>query len=773
MKARYQAIVIGTGFGGAVTACRLAQAKFDVGVFERGHRYPLGKFPRDLKDIKSGWLWQFGQGLFDVRPLSEMTIVQAAGYGGGSLVYANVQVRPPAAVFESGWPPGYSLDELGPYYDLVAYMLDIRQITAAARGLPPKTRLLQDAAHRLGRDAQFFYPNIAVDLDPPAAAPRENKFGAMQQGCTYCGECIIGCNLHAKNTLDLNYLKIAEDCGADITTECEVLKIEPSGQGYAVTYHDFANKIEGASYADHVFVCAGAINSTELLLRCRDEYKTLKNLSGSLGHQYSGNGDFIAFAFNTTADAAPSEGPTITSSIVYDHPTNIDRTWLLLQDGGYPPQMAALVQLLNPKGGWLKEVEQIRWFEELREAIASAASKVVATGALEQAQAGPDHTAVFLLMGRDRANGMIKLLLPKSELWVHWDVSSNLPLYDTEKQLSVDFAKELHGDAAFNPLWKFLHHPISVHNLGGCPMAAQAGLGVTDSYGEVYGHKELYVLDGAILPGATGVNPSHTIAAVAERNVEAAIRKIRNDPNWQAPEHKDAQKVVDPISQVKVPEGGTALPKTPPIRLSFTETLRGFVGSGFQPPNYLLGEEAGRMSGTAAEFVITITTPNLDEFLIDKRHTAIASGTLRVTGFTGPDGAQIRKGIFNLYVTKLHHNFYQREMLYFLPFTGADGNEYHLEGYKDIRDHGTFDTWGSTTTLYTVIRVAGGPIVATGILKVGLRDFLHLLTTFHVTGTNNPALKAVKMARFLKLFLGTLYGVFVRPKMPGAGRVRG
>lgn len=146
MKPQYDAIVIGTGFGGAVSACRLAQANFRVGVFERGHRYPPAPFPRDSKD-PTGWFWQFGRGLFDIRALSEMTTVQAAGYGGGSLVYANVQMRPPRSAFDNGWPPGYSLDALAPYYELVCYMLDVKPITAASAP-PPKAPLMKDAASR-------------------------------------------------------------------------------------------------------------------------------------------------------------------------------------------------------------------------------------------------------------------------------------------------------------------------------------------------------------------------------------------------------------------------------------------------------------------------------------------------------------------------------------------------------------------------------------------------------------------------------------------------
>src|SRR4051812_5253789 len=125
MRTEYDAIVVGTGFGGAVCACRLAQAGLSVGVLERGRRYTEpGSLPRDFDDPTNGWLFAEGQGLFDVKPIEEMLVVEAAGYGGGSLIYANVHLRCPEEVFHDGWPAGWSREMLDPYYDLAAYMLD-------------------------------------------------------------------------------------------------------------------------------------------------------------------------------------------------------------------------------------------------------------------------------------------------------------------------------------------------------------------------------------------------------------------------------------------------------------------------------------------------------------------------------------------------------------------------------------------------------------------------------------------------------------------------
>jgi cholesterol oxidase len=492
-----------------------------------------------------GWQWAFGQGLFDIRPCGEMTIVQGAGWGGGSLIYANVHLRAPADLFQSGWPAGYSRAALDPYYDLVAYMLDIAPITASSHlGVPPKAQWMKQVADRLGRAAQFCYPNIAVDFSAPGVAHR-NKFGVEQSGCIYCGECDIGCNVIAKNTLDLNYLALAEQHGADVAPLSEAVRIERDGTGYKVTFKNYAARAaESAIAARTVFLCAGAVNSTELLLRCRDEFKTLPALSARLGQGYSGNGDFLAFAFDTATPFAPSNGPTITTGIVYDRGAGADRVWFIFEEGGYPKEIAGLLQVLNPRSGWLKDVI------DLSSDALNAAISVASRGRIGSGAPPHDDTAVFLAMGRDRANGVLALDPLTRALRVSWDVASNAPLYAAEEQFSTDVANAMGGAVALNPLWHRLHRPVSVHNLGGCVMADDEAKGVTDAGGEVFGYPGLYVLDGGALPAATGVNPSHTIAAVAERNVEGAIRKLTGNAAWRAPEAASAEPVKDPLAGI-------------------------------------------------------------------------------------------------------------------------------------------------------------------------------------------------------------------------------
>jgi cholesterol oxidase len=213
-------------------------------------------------------------------------------------------------------------------------------------------------------------------------------------------------------------------------------------------------------------------------------------------------------------------------------------------------------------------------------------------------------------------------------------------------------------------------------------------------------------------------------------------------------------------------------PPTAAVGLSFTETMKGFLQKGAAPAalediaNYVEAERAGQQANTYMEFTLTITMPNLDQFLADPEHPGTANGTVRVDGFTGPAGVPVSNGIFNLFVET--GRMYDRRMLYALPFTGADGQPYLLDGFKQVRDDGRFDVWGATSTLYTVIRAGHdrtGQVLACGILHILVADFMQQLGTFTVSGTDDPVRKAAVLAQFGRMFMGTLWDVFVRPRL--------
>jgi cholesterol oxidase len=927
--AEFDAIVIGTGFGGAVAACRLAQARQNVLVLERGRRYgpDYTAFPKHFNLLgKREWLWNTeSRGLFDIKPGWSMTIVQAAGCGGGSLIYANVHVQAPPQVFESGWPAWYNATNLQPYYNLVAYMLNIAPITT---NLPSKSKVMEATAKMLGRDGQFFRPNLAVILGAlnPAQAGRP-QFAAVPHAPNPCdnrGDCVIGCGRQAKNTLDFNYLKIAEDRGATIKTDCLVTKIEPPDPTdpkklYRVTYLDQSNEgedrtpddkgapaeenneatkdaektaplaKEATALARNVFLCAGAFNSTELLLRCRDQFGTLPLISPSLGTKYSGNGDSLGFAFDTKAVVEPTVGPTITSAVIYNNRVGQEPIWFMLEDGGYPVKLSRLVQMIKPRGsleilkesmdsvgaigqmmalGIMNGSQQLPLSQLLNRLLPGAQRKDISRvidqiigsagitridqvlsflsiltpeqertvrqlivdllGSTRDALVKPtpsDRTAVFLMMGRDRSNGTILLNPGAPNARIDWNVPSNKPLYDAEEELVLDFAESqgarnvsggsaadvFDGNAAFNPLWKRLSIPLSVHNLGGCPMSDDESDGVVNQFGEVWGYPGLYVIDGSILPASTGVNPSHTIAAVAERNIQMAIGRA-------APEYAAAQ--IDPVPEPMLrplanggaPPGSTRPTDAPSITINFRERMTGS----------LYRRNAGDLP-LQVELDAEITTSLLDEFLINPNRECYLGGKFRAQEYTDFNGAEIENGRFKLLFADRNGGFYARKMRYEFEFTSVAGTRYRFEGTKDIEDRRrdepsikasdrarrlgerlgdladrTFlfrpelqrlgqtiasaaevaftlrsslaDIWTSVTRMeFSIIDpTPGGAGADQGSMEISTFDVFQVLVGMDVPASRGVHEKYSQLLRFGRFFSRSIFDVFIRNHMIGA-----
>lgn len=525
--------------------------------------------------------------------------------------------------------------------------------------------------------------------------------------------------------------------------------------------------------APTVVLGAGAVNTTELLLRCRDQYGTLPALPARLGTGYSANGDFLGFAFDTARPFEPGVGPTITTSIVYDRGSGTGRRWFLFQEGGVPRQVVSLLQVLDDQrlGGLLRVPHDLTEYLKQQALKQRAGERIGAPGG-ETVEAR-DDLAIFLAMGRDTADGTIGLLPAGRELRISWHTTPNLPLYETQERFCEDVARALGGHAAYNPLWRRFRIPVAVHNLGGCPMSDDPEQGVTDGNGQVHGHPGLYVLDGGCLPSATGVNPSHTIAAVAERNIETAIRKITGSRTWVAPERALATPVHEPLSAVTIPAGGTPAAAAPGVGLTFTETMRGYLRRDHRPAADFRGAaKAARRAGSTASFTLDVTSPFLSEFVADHAHQMTAEGVVHVAGVTGPQGARVGNGVVNQLVAGDSPT--SRRMLYTLPFFGADGRPYLLDGYKDVRDHGGFDVWGATTTLYTYLRrghTPRGEVLSTGILQLPLLTFVRQVATAKVTGTSNPLRQAEALARFGQFFLGSLWSVFLAPRLPILSRV--
>ena len=298
------------------------------------------------------WIWDQGKperrnGWFDFRLFPNMAVVQGAGVGGGSLVYANISVNANPDTFDDGWPPEITSQELSPYYDAVGAMLNVQKVPE--NQWPERTRLLKEAAEKNQYGARFRRLDLAVsfdddwryDLPDPHAESHSKSFtnaqGQQQGTCVHLGECDIGCKVKARNTLDLNYLPLAERHGAEVRPLHLVRNIVPIDGGYRV---EFERIVDGGLQPGSVdgrlvILAAGSLGSTEILLRCRDLHRSLPALSPFLGRNWSSNGDFLTPALHPLRSVNPTRGPTITAAVdLLDKA--VDGQSVFIEDGGLP-----------------------------------------------------------------------------------------------------------------------------------------------------------------------------------------------------------------------------------------------------------------------------------------------------------------------------------------------------------------------------------------------------------------------------------------------------
>jgi cholesterol oxidase len=366
-----------------------------------------------------------------------------------------------------------------------------------------------------------------------------------------------------------------------------------------------------------------------------------------------------------------------------------------------------------------------------------------------------DDTAVMLVMGRDRADGRIELVGDAHRLHVRWDTPANLPLYAAEAAACGEVAAELGGRLTLPAPWRYLGQPVSVHNLGGCRMAEGPARGVVDADGRVFGYPDLHVLDGAILPTATGANPSATIAAVAERCVEQAIRRMSGDEAWTAPEAPSAHRRAVPEDGVVVPAGGT-----PPLRATgggvrYVETMHG------EAPVPLGDGDAGPVRGF--RFSVTSTAVDVGHFVADPTHPTTLSGTVWVDGLTGKAGAPVVGGTFHLFPDS--DDPLTRVMSYVLPFRAPDdGHLWVVRGRKVVGGHRIRDLWRALTTMEATVRPAEGPDPGpsgeTGWARIDAAAVARMLASFRVIG-GDGRMGAVRgllsFYRFFGVTVGRLY----------------
>jgi cholesterol oxidase len=516
MRPGYDVVVIGSGFGGAISSCRLAQAGRSVCLLERGKRWEKTDFPGSPAEVARSF-WQDGRsyGFLEYKCFRRVDVIQGCGLGGGSLHYFNVHLRTPGTIFEHPiWPLAINRAVLDAYYALAEDMLDSNRLDPPPAGftLPYRTRAFLQAATAAGAKPELV--PLGVNFGPARPNPHS---GIPQETCNYSGNCLLGCNLHAKNTLDLNYIALAQRNGADVYPLHQVDYLEPaSGGGYRVHYrqHDPADpgKSEAGSVLGRtVILAAGTLGTNQLLLRCR-ERGTLPQLSPSLGTRFSTNGDFIlAGTMDADREVDPGSGPSITAGA--DFSTSNNR--ILIEDLGYPEPFMWMLEGAIPREKHLANIAR-QTYRYVMETFGWTSGRLGLELGRLLAGGATTNFLPYLGMGTDAADGILRL--KNGTLDIQWDHRRSRRLFaeieDALKRLSAG----LHGKYITSLLWRWpLRKLLTAHPLGGCPMGDDPERSVTNHRGEVWGHPGLYVADASLIPSALAANPSLTISALAER----------------------------------------------------------------------------------------------------------------------------------------------------------------------------------------------------------------------------------------------------------------
>ena len=549
----FDTIVVGSGFGGAVTTYRLAEGGQRVCLLERGKAFPPESFARRPHEMSRNF-WDPSRGyhgMFNVWSFKGVEALISAGLGGGSLIYANVLLRKDERWFVQDspfdgsyehWP--VSRADLDPHYDAVEKMMNAQRFPFGRPGYEsPKTAAMRDAAAHMG--LEWALPPLAVSFSPAPGAPPApgeaiqapeygNIHGKLRTTCRLCGECDVGCNYGAKNTLDHNYLSAAVFKGADIRTRCEVRRIDRRpGGGWAVGYVVHEPEREGLPTdtaklavttvsADRLVLSAGTLGTPFLLLRNRSQFP---RLSKALGTRFCGNGDLLTFLIKATqvrdGKRVPrvvdgSHGPVITSYIrVPDEADGGTGRGYYVEDAGYPAFLDWMVEATTLP----YTASRVARFA-LRRALARLTGNPRSDLSAEIGYIlGPctlsSGSMPLLGMGRDVPDGNMRLKRGKF-LDVDWTTTTSQEYFDRVRATMSGIAEALGADFKDNLLW-YLKRVITVHPLGGCPMGRHDGEGVVDAYGQVFNHPGLYVADGSVMPGPVGPNPALTIAAFADR----------------------------------------------------------------------------------------------------------------------------------------------------------------------------------------------------------------------------------------------------------------
>lgn len=529
----YDYIIIGSGFGGSVSALRLAEKGYSVLVLEKGKRF------EDKDFAKSNWqFWKYlwlpalrAHGILQISILKGVMVLHGAGVGGGSLGYANVLEVPTVETFATpAWNQNTCWGEvLRPHYETAKRMLGVDRNPKLWKA----DQVLQQMADEIRMGHTFRATDVGAYFGEAGVTVADPYFGGKgpaRAGCQHCGGCMVGCRHNAKNTLPKNYLYFAEKNGAVIRSEVEVIDVRPwtiddgspamvDGQrsivatpGYTITYQLSTSpwKRKHTVYANNVIFSAGVMGTMKLLLNLRDVKKSLPKLSDRLGHMVRTNSEALLGSVARKMDINYSEGVAISSIYNYDEITRVEP--VRYPDGSSLMRFLAAPLIDTDVSVPVRILKFLGW---------------ALTHPLDFAKAlilpGWAHNVTILLV-MQHADNRMRFRMGRSffTLFRKGIVAEEEPGYKIHAQvkgsheLTRDFARRTNGVALGSVGENLLGLPTTAHILGGAPIGKDAIEGVVNEEFKVHNYEGMYIVDGSIMPANPGVNPSLTITALAE-----------------------------------------------------------------------------------------------------------------------------------------------------------------------------------------------------------------------------------------------------------------
>lgn len=517
MEKTFDYVIVGSGFGGSVSAMRLTEKGYSVLVLERGKRFTEETYARtNWQFWKYLWLPALrAHGIFQISILKGVMVLHGAGVGGGSLGYSNVLEVPNDETFAlPSWNTPISWGAaLKPHYKTAQYMLGVERNNRFFKA----DDVLREIANERNMGDTFRATDIGVYLGEPDVTvpdPYFNGEGPARTGCNYCGACMVGCRYNAKNTLPKNYLYFAEKNGAVVKGEAEVVDIRPlaEGHGYEVTYQKSTSlvKKKQSIKARHVVLAASVLGTMRLLLRLRDDTGSLPNLSPRLGEMVRTNAEALLGGLARTSDVNFSEGVCITSIYNHDAVTRVEP--VRYPDGSSLIRFLAVPLIDTDVSVPVRLLRILGW---------------ILTHPIDFAKAlfmpGWAHNTTILLVMQNTDTRM-RLRMGRSffTLFRRGLVAGREPGYEISAQvkgsheLTRDFAARTNGIPLGSVGENLLGLPTTAHILGGAPIGRDASEGVVNENFEVHNYPGMYIIDGSIMPANPGVNPSLTITALAE-----------------------------------------------------------------------------------------------------------------------------------------------------------------------------------------------------------------------------------------------------------------